>query len=113
MTEIVLQVQGSEPRCFLIEVRPPDAEDTGLVRFLVSVWALSAIDALEQARRALPHEGSLSEAVRAGEIRRVALCPLHAGNELPAAYFGPGHFAQKLCTASGCAGSYPRIGVLR
>jgi hypothetical protein len=102
VTEIVLQVQGAEPRCFLAEVMDGNGK-----AWVFSVWALSAFDALEQARRALPLEETLGSAVRGGELRRVALCLgiiLMGGVE---SYACAVH-----CTSQRCACSFHRIGVL-
>lgn len=105
MTEIVLQVQASEPRCFLVEVYVPQGNPDLIV---FSLWALSAFDALEQARRALPHEQHWTEVVRAGELRRVALCPGGDPRSI-----GDGYMTAPSCWRSECARGRPRLGVLK
>ncbi len=99
MTEIILQVQGAEPRCFLLEIEAYENPSY----MIVSVWALSAFDALEQGRLALPRQSQWIEPVRGGKIARVALCPGGA------AYRGVGPLP---CDVGHCSRKHERIGVI-
>jgi len=105
MTEIVLQVQGAEPRCFLISVRR-EAPSGELPTF--SVWALSAFDALEQGRLALPLEMELDRATRNGVIARVALCIGHSDPNAGGTYV-----YVATCSHVGCSRGHRRIGVIK
>lgn len=105
MTQIVLQVQGAEPRCFLLEI---DVEAYNNPRYMVcSVWALSAFDALEQGIRGLRAEEQLIEVVRNAKIGRVALCA--GGKPKPIAGDG-GYLMADSCMHTRCAAGHLRIG---
>lgn len=105
MTEVILQVQGAEPRCFLVDVRRAEREQAG---WIFSVWALSAFDALQQARLALPREERLDERTRNGEIVRVGLCVGYSDPNASGSYL----YAQA-CNREFCSRKYQRIGVIK
>jgi hypothetical protein len=104
MTEIVLQVQGAEPRCFLLEIEAYENP-----RYMVcSVWALSAFDALEQGRRSLPREDQFNDPLRNAKIGRVALCVGHSDPQADGSY----SYVQT-CTHEVCSRKHHRLGVIK
>lgn len=109
MTAIVLQVQGAEPRCFLIEIGAHENPHY----LIASVWALSAFDAIEQARRALPHEEHWTEPVRNGTIERVALCVGISDPPTGGLASSPDYHYVQVCSFNSCARKHHRLGVIK
>jgi len=73
-----------------------------------SVWALSAFDALEQGRLALPLEEELDRPTRNGVIARVALCIGHSDPSVGGTYA-----YVSTCSHVGCSRGHRRIGVIK